>query len=137
MDWGELRIGIAASDETQLIASPLETLTRRAGKRFPMPTFLELVAASAAVGVVVGLPLTPEGTVGESAGAASSYGAVSSGRGTVSRPTLSAKMSRWVPRPDTPVRRTSHCRSRDQRASQIGASRSSSSESVPVPSARR
>lgn len=70
MDWGELRIGIAASDETQLIASPLETLTRRAGKRFPMPAFLELVAASAAVGVVIGLPLTPEGTEGESAGAA-------------------------------------------------------------------
>ena len=42
LDWGELRIGLALSDETQLLASPLETLTRRAGKRFPMPRFLEL-----------------------------------------------------------------------------------------------
>jgi putative Holliday junction resolvase len=70
VDWGERRIGIASSDETQLLATPLETLTRRAGKRFPMPAFLELVSANAPVGVVVGLPLSPEGTEGESALAA-------------------------------------------------------------------
>ena len=35
---------------------------RRAGKRFPMPRFLELVAEHDPVGVVVGLPLTGEGT---------------------------------------------------------------------------
>lgn len=80
MDWGELRIGIAASDETQLIASPLETLTRRAGKRFPMPAFLELVTSSAAVGVVVGLPLTPEGTEGDSAQAARELAGLIAGR---------------------------------------------------------
>lgn len=67
VDWGEVRIGLALSDETQTLASPLETLTRRAGKRFPMPRFLELVAANQPVGVVVGLPLTPEGEEGPSA----------------------------------------------------------------------
>ena len=61
VDWGEIRIGLALSDESQTIASPLETLTRRRGKRFPMPRFLELVVAHAPVGLVVGLPLTPEG----------------------------------------------------------------------------
>ena len=67
VDWGEIRIGLALSDETQTLASPLETLSRRRGKRFPMPRLLELAAGHAAVGAVVGLPLTLEGGEGESA----------------------------------------------------------------------
>jgi len=67
VDWGEVRIGLALSDETQLLASPLETLTRRPGKRFPMPRFLELVTQHRPVGLVVGWPLTPEGDEGSSA----------------------------------------------------------------------
>ncbi|HEU4763407.1 MAG TPA: Holliday junction resolvase RuvX [Gemmatimonadales bacterium] len=70
IDWGEVRLGLALSDELQILASPLETLTRLAGKRFPMPRFLELVTEHAPVGVVVGLPLTPEGGEAESAAAA-------------------------------------------------------------------
>lgn len=68
IDWGEVRIGLALSDETQTLASPLETLVRRPGKRFPMPRFLELIESHAPVGVVVGLPLSGEGV--EEAGAA-------------------------------------------------------------------
>ena len=74
VDWGEVRIGLALSDETQLLASPLETLTRRPGRRFPMPRFLELVTEHRPVGVVVGLPLTPEGAEEESASAARELG---------------------------------------------------------------
>ena len=70
LDWGEIRFGVARSDELQIIASPLETLTRRAGKRFPISRFLDLVAAAEAVGVVVGLPIDLEGNEGESATAA-------------------------------------------------------------------
>ncbi|HET6578940.1 MAG TPA: Holliday junction resolvase RuvX [Gemmatimonadales bacterium] len=70
VDWGDLRIGLALSDESQVLASPLETLSRRAGKRFPMPRFLELVAEHRPVGVVVGLPLTGEGAEAASAAAA-------------------------------------------------------------------
>jgi putative Holliday junction resolvase len=70
VDWGEVRIGLALSDEAQILASPLETLVRRAGKRFPMPSFLELVAKHHPVGVVVGLPLTGEGAEEASARAA-------------------------------------------------------------------
>ena len=69
-DWGDVRIGLALSDESQVLASPLETLVRRSGKRFPMPRFLELVAEHRPVGVVVGLPLTGEGTEAASAAAA-------------------------------------------------------------------
>jgi putative Holliday junction resolvase len=70
LDWGERRIGLALSDETQLIASPLETLTRRPGKRFPMPRFLALVAEHRPVGIVVGLPLGLDGGEGPSTAAA-------------------------------------------------------------------
>jgi putative Holliday junction resolvase len=68
VDWGDVRIGLALSDETQVLASPLETLVRRPGKRFPMPRFLELVAEHGPVGF--GLPLTGEGEEGASAAAA-------------------------------------------------------------------
>jgi putative holliday junction resolvase len=61
LDWGEVRIGLALSDETQTLATPLETLVRRRGKRFPMARFLELVGEHQSAGVVVGLPLTGEG----------------------------------------------------------------------------
>jgi putative Holliday junction resolvase len=64
IDWGEVRIGLAACDDTQTLASPLATLVRRRGKRFPMPRFLELVAAEHPVGVVVGLPLESSGAAG-------------------------------------------------------------------------
>jgi putative Holliday junction resolvase len=70
VDWGEVRIGLALSDESQTLATPLETLVRRRGKRFPMSRFLELVAQHAPTGVVVGLPLTGEGAEEESAAAA-------------------------------------------------------------------
>ena len=70
LDWGEVRIGLALSDETQTLATPLDTLIRRKGKRFPMGRFLELVGEHAPAGVVVGLPLTGEGEEEESAASA-------------------------------------------------------------------
>jgi putative holliday junction resolvase len=70
VDWGELRIGLALSDETQVIATPLETLRRREGKRFPMPRFLQLIALHNPIGLVIGLPLSLDGTEGDSAIAA-------------------------------------------------------------------
>ena len=70
IDWGEIRLGLAQSDETQTLASPLETLVRRAGKRFPMARFIELVTSHEPVGILVGLPLTGEGDEEASAVAA-------------------------------------------------------------------
>ena len=75
LDWGELRIGVALSDETQLLSSPLSTLVRRQGKRFPMPTFLALVEAHHPVGIVVGLPLALDGGENEHSLAARELGA--------------------------------------------------------------
>jgi putative holliday junction resolvase len=70
VDWGEVRLGLALSEESQVLATPLETLVRRKGKRFPMPRFLELVGTHRPVGLLVGLPLTGEGEEGDSAAAA-------------------------------------------------------------------
>ncbi len=67
VDWGERRIGLALSDETQTLAKPLATLTRRAGKRFPMRQLLTLLERHAVTGIVVGLPLDQEGGEGEAA----------------------------------------------------------------------
>jgi putative Holliday junction resolvase len=70
VDWGERRIGLALSDETQTLAQPLATLTRRTGKRFPMQPLLDHLRTHAVVGIVVGLPLEASGAEGEAAQAA-------------------------------------------------------------------
>lgn len=70
LDWGARRTGVALSDESQLVARPLTTLTRRAGKRFPMRALLALLDEHAVHGVVVGLPLEPDGREGVAAGQA-------------------------------------------------------------------
>ena len=67
VDWGERRIGLALSDESQILAQPLTTLTRRAGKRFPMAQLLDLVKKHNVVGIIVGLPLDESGAEGDAA----------------------------------------------------------------------
>jgi putative holliday junction resolvase len=56
-DYGERRIGVAASDPTRTIASPLTTVHRRAGKRPPYPELMSLIQEHEADELVVGLPL--------------------------------------------------------------------------------
>ena len=74
LDWGTSRIGVAISDETQLVATPLDTLTRRAGRRLPIAPFLTIVTRERPVGLVVGLPLDDFGREGDSAIAAREMG---------------------------------------------------------------
>jgi putative Holliday junction resolvase len=76
LDWGTSRIGVAISDETQLVASPLVTLGRRTGRRLPIGRFLTLVETERPVGLVVGLPLDDESLEGLSATAAREMGRV-------------------------------------------------------------
>jgi putative Holliday junction resolvase len=64
-DYGQRRIGVAVSDPTRTIASPLTTLQRRAGKRPPWPEIAALVAESEADEAVVGLPLDLAGEENE------------------------------------------------------------------------
>jgi len=64
-DYGERRIGVAVSDPTRTIASPLTTLQRRAGKRPPWPEIARLVAEQEVDEAVVGLPLDLAGEESE------------------------------------------------------------------------
>jgi putative Holliday junction resolvase len=61
IDYGRKRVGLAVSDPTGTIASPLDTLVRRAGKR---PPIAKMEAIGIEVGVehvVMGLPLDLKG----------------------------------------------------------------------------
>jgi putative Holliday junction resolvase len=74
VDWGEKRFGIAISDPLRMIAQPLITLERRAGKRAPVGPIAELIKKHEVMEVVVGLPLTSEGDEGEAAAEARALG---------------------------------------------------------------
>ena len=61
IDYGERRIGLAVSDPTGTIASPLPTLVRRRGKRPPVARVAELAREYEITHSVLGLPLNAEG----------------------------------------------------------------------------
>jgi len=61
VDWGDKRIGLAASDELGILASPLGIVTRRAGKRPPIAELVRHADAVNAAAIIVGLPLDPSG----------------------------------------------------------------------------
>ncbi len=67
IDWGTKRIGLAISDPTQTLAQPLATITRRAGRRFPLSQLRPHLETHQPVGVVVGLPLDERGGEGAAA----------------------------------------------------------------------
>lgn len=61
IDFGERRVGVALSDPTGTLASPLPTLKRRAGKRPPLAALEGLIEEYHVEALVMGLPLTPLG----------------------------------------------------------------------------
>jgi putative Holliday junction resolvase len=65
LDYGLRRIGVAVTDPTHTIASPLTTLTRREGKRPPWPEIRRIVEEQEVTEFVVGLPLDLAGEEGE------------------------------------------------------------------------
>jgi len=54
-------VGVAVSDPTETLASPLPTLKRRAGKRPPLAALEALVQEYEVGALVMGLPLTNSG----------------------------------------------------------------------------
>ena len=62
IDWGDRRIGLAASDELRMLATPSGVITRRAGKRPPVAEVLRRMDEIGDVdGVVMGMPLDGDG----------------------------------------------------------------------------
>lgn len=72
LDIGEKRIGVAISDESQVLARPLTTL-RRSSKRQDFAAIAELVAAHQVSRLIVGLPRTLRGEEGPQAGRVRRY----------------------------------------------------------------
>ena len=66
LDVGERRIGVAVSDETGLIATPLTTI-RRASKAEDFARIAGLIREQRAGSVVVGHPLNRDGSAGPQA----------------------------------------------------------------------
>jgi putative Holliday junction resolvase len=67
LDLGAKRIGVAVSDPMGVLASPLEVVARSADRARDHQRIGQLVAQTGAERVVVGLPLSLDGSVGPSA----------------------------------------------------------------------
>lgn len=61
VDWGDRRVGLAASDPTRTIASPAGFIARRIGKRPPIAELVRRLETLEATAVVFGLPLDLSG----------------------------------------------------------------------------
>ncbi len=61
IDFGEVRVGLAVSDESGTLASPIETLRRRRGKRPPLKSIEGIARAHGVEAIVCGLPLELSG----------------------------------------------------------------------------
>ena len=73
VDVGTVRVGVARSDPSGILASPLATLARDTAGDKDIAELADLVAETGAVGVVVGLPRTLRGNEGKSADMARNY----------------------------------------------------------------
>jgi putative holliday junction resolvase len=72
LDLGEKTIGVAVSDATQSVASPLD-LIRRTRFTADAETLFRLMDGRAAAGLVVGLPVNMDGTEGPRAQSARAF----------------------------------------------------------------
>ena len=67
IDLGSKRIGIAASDRSGTIASPLTVLKRGASQRIDHSEIAKIVIEEEAQAIVIGLPLNMDGSEGSAA----------------------------------------------------------------------
>jgi putative Holliday junction resolvase len=74
LDVGERRIGVAVSDETQTLARSL-TVVRRRAKADDFEALAALACEQAVTAIVVGLPLSADGSEGYQAGRIRRYAA--------------------------------------------------------------
>ena len=70
IDLGSKRIGVAASDVSGTLASPVTVIRRSGSERKDHQAIAEIVAEYEAVAVVVGLPISLSGELGPAARAA-------------------------------------------------------------------
>ncbi len=73
IDYGTVRVGLAITDPDRIIASPLDTYTRRS-ETLDGAYFAKIAADHRAVGLVVGLPLHASGQESDSSRGARTFG---------------------------------------------------------------
>ena len=73
VDFGEVRVGVALSDPSGILATPLVTLNRDRSRGTDLEALAALVVEHNVVEVVVGLPRTLAGRHGPAAQAATEY----------------------------------------------------------------
>jgi putative Holliday junction resolvase len=76
IDAGERRVGLALSDETHLLATPLRVLVRAAGLAPVMDAIVDVVRREGVTHVVIGLPLNADGSAGKQAKRAQDFARV-------------------------------------------------------------
>jgi putative Holliday junction resolvase len=67
VDAGERRVGVALSDESRLLASPVTVLDRRRGLAPVLDALTDLARREGATRLVIGLPLNADGSEGPQA----------------------------------------------------------------------
>ena len=72
LDVGDERIGVALSDETALLASPLDVIARVPGSA-SFHRLAGIIRAHAVERIVVGLPLLPDGSEGKQVASTRAY----------------------------------------------------------------
>jgi putative Holliday junction resolvase len=80
VDVGSVRVGVAVSDPSGLLATPLVTLPRDRARDTDIDRLVELVAEYGAVEIVVGLPRSLSGREGPAAQTARRYAATLANR---------------------------------------------------------
>jgi putative Holliday junction resolvase len=78
VDFGAVRVGLAVSDPDRIIASPLETVTRRSDEQ-DAAHYRRVATECRAVGFIVGLPLHADGRESAKSLEARAFGAWLSG----------------------------------------------------------
>ncbi|MCW2495981.1 Holliday junction resolvase RuvX [Jatrophihabitans sp.] len=73
VDVGTVRVGVARSDPSGILATPVATLPRDVEADSDITELVRLIGEYETVGVIVGLPRTLAGREGESAAMARSY----------------------------------------------------------------
>jgi putative Holliday junction resolvase len=76
IDAGERRVGVALSDETRLLATPVSVLDRGRGLAPVLDQLSDLARREAVVEIIVGLPLNADGSRGTQARRAAEFARV-------------------------------------------------------------
>lgn len=83
IDVGTVRVGVASTDESETIATPLATLSRERGEQL-WQRLADLVTQRSVTTAIVGLPRNLDGSEGDAARAARDFGNELAGRLKVS-----------------------------------------------------